>query len=110
MAVDKNVLGKFFFETDHSGRFMVVSQRTGVKYFVEPIAPKNSGAKFGDIDPATKKLTGSYGDKYRGAVEEHESLITAENGFKNIRLLDKGVSPLLAIDSIDAKYKNVVKK
>lgn len=104
MTVDKKVLEKFFYETDHTGRFMVVSMRTGVKYFVEPIAPKNSGQKFGDIDPATKQLTGSYGDKYRGAVEESESLITTQNGFSNIRLLDKGVSPLLAIDSIDAKY------
>ena len=102
--LDKKVLKEFFYETDHTGRFMVVSIKTGKRYFVEPIAPKGFTGHFGDIDPATKKLTGSYGEKYRGAIDEKDSLITTENGFKNIRVLEKGVSPLLAIEAIDAKY------
>jgi hypothetical protein len=42
--------------------------------------------------------------KYAGAVSSEESLITKENGFEKIHFLEKGVSPLLAIDAIDAKY------
>ena len=93
---------RFLKETDHTGRFIVVSKRTGVKYFVEPIG--NGISVWGDLDPATKQLTGSYGEKYRGSIEEKESLITPENGFSNIKLLDKGVSPLAYIDWKDAQY------
>ena len=47
-------------------------------------------------------------DKYRGSVDEKDSLITAANGFKNIRTLEAGTSPLHAIDVIDAKYPDKV--
>lgn len=98
----KELLQKFFTETDHTGRFIVISKRTGVKYFVEPIG--NGKSVWGDLDPATKQLTGSYGQKYRGSVKPEESLISEEAGFKNVVTLDKGTSPLLYIDWKDAQY------
>jgi hypothetical protein len=95
---------KFLTNTDETGRFIVTSQRTGRTYFVEPII----GAKtpvWGSVDPATGKLMHKKGDgKYRGGVSEKESLITKENGFTKITLLDVGCSPHHAIDVLDAKY------
>jgi len=95
-------LDKFLTNTDDTGRFIVTSTRTGKTYAVEPIGIFKT--RWGDMDPATKKMTGKYGKKYKGSVDEDESLITEENGFKNIQMLDPGVSPLAAIESLDAKY------
>lgn len=100
--LDKIILQKFFTKTEDTGRFIVVSKRTGRKYFVEPMG--NPHVKWGDVDPATKETTGSYGQKYRGSIDEKDSLITKENGFKNIIVLDKGTSPLAYIDMIDDTY------
>ena len=100
--ITKELRQKFLFNTDETGRFIVYSKRTGVQYFVEPIG--NGHTCWGDLDPATKQLTGSYGQKYRGSIKPEESLITKENGFKEIRTLDKGTSPLLYIDWKDAQY------
>lgn len=97
-----DITERFLTDTDHTGRFIVESQRTGRKYFVEPIAGHRVG--WGDMDPASKKLTGSYGDKYLGAVDARDSLITESNGFTKIHELGPGVSPLHAIDVLDAKY------
>lgn len=95
---------RFYKDTDHTGRFVIVSQRTGVKYAVEPIEPKNRPATWGDVDPVTKTTTGSYGHKYKGSIKREESLITEENGFKNIIELEKGTSPEGYIDWKDAQY------
>lgn len=65
-----------------TGRYYIVDTATGRKFCVEPITNGGNQRLWGDIDPATKKLTGSYGDK--GAITESESIITEENGFKNI--------------------------
>ena len=94
---------KFFTKTEESGRFIVSSNRTGKTYAVEPIGMFKTN--WGSIDPATGNLTNKKGhDKYRGSIDAEDSLITSENGFENIRLLDAGVSPFHAIDVIDAKY------
>lgn len=93
---------KFLTDTDETGRFIVTSQRTGRVYYVEPIAGHR--VKWGDVDPATKQMTGSYGKKYTGAVEASESLIKEENGFSKVHELEIGTSPLHAIDRIDAEY------
>lgn len=47
-------------------------------------------------------------DKYRGSIDAKDSLITEKNGFTNIKMLEPGVSPLHAIDVIDAKYPDKV--
>ncbi|WP_046742981.1 hypothetical protein [Kordia zhangzhouensis] len=97
-----DVLQKFLYKTEDSGRFLVTSKRTGVTYFVEPIDSGKPTNLWGDLDPATKKLTGDYGNKRRGAVLAEESLITEENGFQNISIF-KG-SPLGEIDRRDQLY------
>ena len=88
--------------TEENGKFIVKSFRTGKIYCIEAIG--NPRTKWGDVDVATKKTTGSYGDKYRGSIDEKDSVITEENGFINIRLYDKGISPLAMVEKIDSKY------
>lgn len=97
---------KFLTKSDETGRFIVFSQRTGKTYFVEPIGDVKTD--WGSIDPATGNLMNKKGhDKYRGSVDEKDSLITKENGFEKITLLDKGVSPHHAIDVLDSKYPSL---
>ena len=105
--MDITLREKFLTNTDETGRFIVTSKRTGKTYAVEPIIGKHTPV-WGDMDPATKELTGKYGDKYTGAVERKESLITAENGFEKIHELDAGHSPLAYIDMLDEKYPDKV--
>ncbi len=98
-----NIQKQFLKDTDHSGRFIVISKRTGKKYFVEPIG--NVKTKWGDVQSyGTGVVTGSYGEKYRGSVDKQDSLITEENGFKNIETLEPGQSPHAWIDHIDSQY------
>lgn len=97
-----DILKRFLTNTDETGRFIMKSRITGITYFVEPIYNGKTLA-WGDVDPATKKLTGNYGSKYTGAVTKKESLITEENGFKNIGFF-KG-SPFGAIDVRDKEHQ-----
>ena len=102
--MDAQFREKFLTNTDDTGRFIVTSQRTGKVYYVEPLMGRHKTPEWGDIDPATKKVTGSYGKKYKGAVENDESMITSENGFVKIHELPVGTSPHHAIEVIDAAY------
>ena len=72
---------EFLVERDKTGREIVFFPETGKKYFVEYIGGRSN---WGDINPATGKVEGSYGGKYPGSIEEEESLITKENGFDEI--------------------------
>ena len=65
-----------------TGRYYITDIKTGRKFCVEPIHNGGNQRLWGDVDPATKKLTGSYGDG--GAIREEDSIITEENGFTNI--------------------------
>ena len=85
--------------TSETGRFMVYT-KSGRKFLVEPIGYVRTG--FGDINPATKQVEGDYGNKYQGSIDKKESVITTENGFKNIINLGVGVSPLSYIDLLEA--------
>jgi len=108
--MNDNLKSKFLTNTDDTGRFIVYSNRTGRSYFVEPIVSAHT-PEWGSIDPATGNLMHKKGDgKYRGGISAHESLITPENGFapEKITLLDVGVSPLNAIDVLDAQYPDKV--
>lgn len=99
-----DVRQKFFTNTDDTGRFVVTSFRTGKTYAVEPIVGAHT-PEWGSIDPATGNLMHKKGDgKYKGGISADESLITEDNGFKNIQMLDVGVSPFHAIELMDAKY------
>lgn len=107
--MDATFRSRFLTNTDDTGRFIVYSMRTGRQYFVEPIETEHT-PKWGSIDPATGNLMHKKGDgKYRGGIDAKDSLITHENGFKNIRMLDKGQSPHSAIEYIDAQYPDQVK-
>ena len=94
---------KFLFNRDETGRFIVKSIKTGKSYFVEAIDGEER-TSWGDVDPATKKMTGSYGDKYKGSIGKDESMITKENGFDKIHTLGVGESPLDYINRIDDEY------
>lgn len=95
--MNKEVLKKFVTNTDETGK----------KYFVEAIGSGYNGV-WGDVDPATKKMTGSYGDKYTGSVRPEQSLITEENGFKNITTLKVGESPFDEIERRDKEYEKTL--
>lgn len=83
-----------------TGRYYIVDEKTGRKFCVEPIDNSNKPADWGDLDPATKKLTGNYGNKHKGSINDKESIILEENGFKNIVTLDAGQSPESYIDKL----------
>jgi len=77
----------------NTGRYYVkVDSRT---FCVEPIDNTlGKGRKhWGDVNPSTKEVEGNYGDKYLGAIHEADSIITEENGYKDIITLEAGVSP-----------------
>lgn len=106
-VMNKEILKKFTTNTDETGRIIVTSLKTGKKYFIEAIG-SGYNEMFGDIDPATKQMTGNYGDKYTGSVRPEQSLITEENGFKNITTLKVGESPFDEIEKRDKEYeKNI---
>jgi hypothetical protein len=92
----------FLTNTDQTGRFIVKSMKTGKVYFVEPIDDRPDHKIWGDMDPATKSVSGSYGSKYRGSVSTDDSLITEQNGFINISLMNG--SPLAEIQRRDDLY------
>lgn len=93
----------YFPKDDETGRFIVKSLTTGKTYYVEPIG-NGHPADWGDINPATKKIEGDYGQKYTGCVSEKDSLITEENGFHLIETLGPGISPISVIYQRDLSY------
>lgn len=103
MDMDKEFTKRFLTNRDETGRFIVKSIKTGKSYFVEAIDGEER-TSWGDVDPATKKMTGSYGDKYKGSIRKDESMITKENGFDKIHTLGVGESPLDYINRIDDEY------
>jgi hypothetical protein len=64
-------------------------------FVVEPIdnTEGNGRKKWGDINPATKKVEGTYGSKYTGAIHEDDSIITKQNGYDELYILGPGESP-----------------
>ena len=101
--MEQGTIKQFLTNTDQTGRFLYTSLRTGKVYAVEPVGDVRTN--WGSIDPATGNLMNKKGhDKYRGSVDEKDSMITAVNGFKNIRTLSPGTSPFYALDHIDAQY------
>lgn len=97
-------ISKFLIDSEETGRFIVKSLTTGKTYFVEPIGNKHP-SDWGDLNPATGKIEGSYGKKYTGCVTEKESIIASDNGFTNIVNLGVGVSPICEIEKIDRQYE-----
>lgn len=94
---------EFLVNRDETGREVVYFPETGKEYFVEYIEPRGFKTFWGDIDPATKKVTGSYGKKTTGGIKADESMITKENGFEVIE--EGSGSPYATIDSMHNKWK-----
>ena len=80
-----------------SGRYWVI-MKSGRKFLVEEWGTNHT--KWGDIDPATKKLN-KIRVKDVEEIDETNTLITKENNFKNIAMLAAGTSPLGYIDALD---------
>jgi len=81
-----------------TGRYMVIMQ-SGRKFMVEEWG--NNYVQWGDIDPATKKLN-KVKVKDMEIINETNTMITKENGFKNICFLSPGTSALGFIDALDS--------
>lgn len=97
------VIKNFLVNSDETGKHIVYSIRTGKKYYVEPIGD-GRGGDWGSYNPGTGNIEHKKGDgKYTGSVTEKESVITEENGFKNIQYIEGG-SPYHVIEQMDAKY------
>ena len=79
-------------------RYMVYLQ-SGRKFMVEEFGDPHIG--WGNYNPATKKLELIH-CKEDEIIDESNTKITSENGFKNIVMLNPGTSPLGYIEAIDA--------
>jgi hypothetical protein len=105
--MNADFLKRFLTNTDDTGRFIVNSQRTGKRYFVEPIdgRSKTDWTEWGSIDPATGKMMNKPGfRKYAGAIQPQDSMIDEANGFSKVHFLEPGMSPLYYIDILDEQY------
>lgn len=89
-----------------TGRYYV--KKDGRTFVVEPIdnSEGKSRKKWGDVDPASGEIQGTYGNKYSGAIKEEDSIITPENNFKNIVDLPVGVSPDSYIEDLIARKQS----
>jgi hypothetical protein len=95
-----DVKKNFLVDRDNTGREIVFYPETGKKYYIEYIGGRNN---WGDLNPATGKVEGSYGKKYKGSIKEEESVITKENGFDEI--YEGEGSPYDKIDELHEKWK-----
>lgn len=103
--MDQNFEQKFLTNRDETGRFIVTSARTGRRYFVEAIGDPHR--EWGSVTPgdnSAKLATKKGWKKYRGSVDEEDSLISEANGFSKVHDLEPGVSPMAYIDILDEAY------
>jgi hypothetical protein len=101
-----NAIKDFLVDSDDTGRHIVTSYRTGKKYYIEPIGTGRM-ADWGSENPATGQIENKKGaGKYAGSVLPSESVITEENGFKNIHTVESG-SPYDVISEMDSKYPSI---
>lgn len=99
------VIQRFFEDTDETGRHAIRSAITGVWYFVEPIGD-GRGGDWGSLNPSTGDIEHKKGDgKYTGSVRVTDSLITEENGFTDIDLLEVGCSYMSEIAYRDMAHE-----
>ena len=75
-----------------------VLMKSGRKFMVEEWGSPHTN--WGNIDPATKKLE-KVCVKESDEINENNTRITKENGFKNICFLAPGTSALGYIDALD---------
>ena len=108
--MNKEIRERFLTNVDDTGRFIVKSYITGKEYFVEPIGDGRM-ADWGSYNPSTGKIENKKGaGKYAGSIQPNESLITEENGFKNIWQTPVGASPFPEIERRDKEYEQKMKE
>jgi len=101
--INKEVIKNFLKDRDNTGREIVISIRTGRKYYVEVIGDLRM-ADWGSYNPSTGNIENKKGaGKYSGSIREEESFITKENGFDEIHYVQGG-SPYHLIEQLDSKY------
>lgn len=81
-----------------TGRYWVI-MKSGRKFLVEEWG--SNYVQWGDIDPATKKLN-KVKVKEVEEINDTNTMIRKENGFKNICFLLPGTSPLGYLDLLDS--------
>jgi hypothetical protein len=82
-----------------SNRRYVVFMKSGRKFMVEEYG--DPFVKWGNINPATKQLE-KVSSKMSEVIDDSNTQITAENGFRNIVMLNPGTSPLGYIEALDS--------
>lgn len=103
MKVPKHIQKEFLTDTSETGRHIVISNRTGRKYYIEPIGDGRA-ADWGSYNPSTGNIENKKGSgKYTGSVTENNSIVTKENGFDEVHFVERG-SPYEKISEIDSKY------
>ena len=106
MKQPADFIKRFLTNRDDSGRYIIKSFKTGRVYCVEPIG-SNKPADWGSYNPSTGNIENKKGfDKHRGAIDEKDSMITEENGFKNIEYSGVGCSPFSVIERMDAQINS----
>lgn len=80
-----------------TGRFFV-HMKSGRKFCIEPYGDVHTD--WGNINPATKKLE-KVKSKNVDIIDDSNTVITKENGYRNICMLDKGTSPIGYIELLD---------
>jgi hypothetical protein len=108
MKMKNDFKKRFLTDRDESGRFVVTSLKTGKQYFVEPIGSDRM-ADWGSYNPSTGNVENKKGaGKFRGSIDEKDSLITKENGFEKIKYSGVGTSPFSVIEEMDNElYKKM---
>jgi len=83
---------EFLENRDETGNLIVdMLDGTGQSYFVEFISPRNQEKTgWGDVNPATGKVEGSYGGKFKGSIKAEDSVLTPENGFPDAKVIPGG--------------------
>lgn len=94
----------FLINREETGREIVFFPETGKRYYVEYIGKNHTN--WGDLNPATGKIEGNYGNKSRGTIDSQDSMITAENGFEKI-VEGKG-SPYYTIQQMHNEHKKSI--
>jgi len=98
------IRNRFLIDSSETGRFVIRSLVTKRTYFIESIG--KSYSNWGDLNPATGKIEGGYGDKYRGSIDDTESLITKDNGFDDIKTLGSWGALMSEINKRDSQFSD----
>lgn len=97
----------FLKNSDETGRHIVISNRTGRSYFVEPIDPNGRPADWGSYNPSTGQIENKKGaGKFTGSIHPKDSMLNEEM-FK-ITITSVGESVQSVIERLDAQYPDKV--